>query len=285
MRLLHFSLPSDPRPRLGLLDPRGVIDVAQVVGAAGLAAPTDLAGALAQGAAALAPVHEAAHHFYDPQTLVLGPAVLAPEKIICIGLNYRNHAAETRQAPPAFPILFSKFNNALAGHRQPIALPAEAQQCDYEAELAVVIGRAAHAVDEASALDYVFGYCCANDLSARDWQFRTGQWLLGKTPDHFLPLGPHLVTADEIPDPQALTLSCRVNGERRQHANTADMIFPVARLIAYISHHLTLQPGDVIVTGTPEGVALGMAQPRWLQPGDVIAVEISGLGRLENHIV
>jgi 2-keto-4-pentenoate hydratase/2-oxohepta-3-ene-1,7-dioic acid hydratase in catechol pathway len=177
--------------------------------------------------------------------------------------------------------LFSKFNNTLAAARQPVKLPEVATQYDYEVELGVVIGKRAAMVTEETALDYVLGYCTANDLSARDLQMRTSQWLLGKSLDGFCPVGPYLVTRDEVADPQKLELHTWVNGQERQNSNTADMIFSVAEVISYTSRYMTLDPGDLIITGTPEGVILGMPQPRtWLKAGDEVAVEVQGLGRL-----
>jgi len=217
----------------------------------------------------------------DPASVTLGPCVVAPRKIICIGLNYRRHAAEARMAIPETPILFSKFDNTLIGHGAVVTIPAVTAQADYEIELATVIGRIATAVSPSSALDHVLGYATANDLSARDLQFQTSQWLLGKSLDGFLPIGPDLVTADEVPDPQALGLRTWLNGELRQDSSTADMIFPVADLVAYVSTYMTLVPGDVILTGTPEGVIAGRPDPVWLADGDVVTVEIDGLGRLE----
>lgn len=216
--------------------------------------------------------------------LRLAPCVPFPQKIICIGLNYKGHAAETGAQIPPQPVLFSKFNNALAGCGEPVQLPGPMTRYDYEAELVVVIGARAKNVPVETALDLVLGYCNGNDLSCRDLQFLTGQWLLGKTLDGFMPLGPYLVTADEIPDPQQLAIRCWVNGELRQSSNTGDMVFSVAELISYISRYMTLLPGDIISTGTPEGVVLGMkevsgARP-WLKPGDTVVVEVEGLGRL-----
>ncbi|MCS6828419.1 MAG: fumarylacetoacetate hydrolase family protein [Caldilinea sp.] len=218
----------------------------------------------------------------DETTLRFAPALINPGKIICVGLNYRRHAAESGLPVPSTPVLFSKFNNSLAAHREAIPLPSTAHQYDYEVELAVVIGRRTRHVSVDEALGCVFGYCTANDLSARDLQTRTGQWLLGKTLDKFLPLGPYLITADEVSDPQNLSLKCWVNGELRQNSNTADMIFSVAEIISYISRYFTLEPGDVICTGTPEGVILGMAEKVWLCSGDEVTVEVEGLGRLTN---
>ena len=222
--------------------------------------------------------------FLDEATLDLGPCVPDPGKIICVGLNYRKHAEESNMAIPETPILFNKYNNTLAGHGDDIPLPDDSEQVDYEAELAIVIGREAKKVSKDEALNYVFGYCNANDLSARDLQFRSNQWLLGKCLDGFCPLGPYLVTADEISDPNALQIRCTVNGEVRQNSNTSDMIFHCDEIISYVSHYMTLSPGDVILTGTPEGVVLGYPESErvWLKDGDEMTVEIEKLGALTN---
>ena len=217
--------------------------------------------------------------------LRLGPCAPSPSKIICIGLNYRRHAEETGAQVPDAPILFSKFSNSLAACGEEIPLPAVAERYDYEAELGVVIGRSARNVDEAQALDFVWGYCNCNDFSARDLQFRSTQWLLGKSLDRFLPLGPYLVSAGEVGDPQTLRVQCSVNGAPRQDSSTADMVFGVAELVSYISKHWTLEPGDVIATGTPEGVAQGRPDKPWLRPGDEVVVEVGDLGRLTNRLV
>ncbi|MDZ4763013.1 MAG: fumarylacetoacetate hydrolase family protein, partial [Chloroflexota bacterium] len=203
---------------------------------------------------------------------------------ICVGLNYRRHAIETGAAIPTTPILFSKFNNALAAPGEVVPIPRTAEQTDYEAELVVVIGRRAKYVSEADALDHVLGYCNGNDVSARDLQLRTSQWLLGKTPDKFMPIGPYLMTADEAGDPANLRVRGWLNGEPRQDSNTADMIFSVAQVISYASQYMTLEPGDIITTGTPEGVILGMKDKVWLKPGDEYIVEIGNLGRLVNRM-
>ncbi|MFD1957289.1 fumarylacetoacetate hydrolase family protein [Paenibacillus thailandensis] len=222
----------------------------------------------------------------EEESLSFEPCVTRPNKIVCVGLNYRKHAEETNAAIPSVPILFNKFNNALAGHRHDIPLPKVSSEVDYEAELAIVIGKTAKNVDKANALDYIFGYCCANDLSARDLQTRTPQWMLGKTCDKFAPLGPYLVTADEVGDPNALEIRCSVNGETRQSSNTSDMIFRCDEIVSYISQHMTLVPGDIILTGTPEGVVLGLpeAQRVYLKAGDVVTVEIEKLGALTNRM-
>ena len=233
----------------------------------------------------LSPTVERARTRRPEAELELAPCLPAIGKIICVGLNYRRHAMETGAQIPEVPILFSKFANSLAAHGQDIPIPSETTQADYEVELGVVIGRRAQHVAEGQALDYVAGYCVANDLSARDLQMRTSQWMLGKTLDGFLPLGPYLVSADEVPDPQTLGLRTFVNGQKRQDSNTSDMVFSVAEIVSYTSRYMTLDPWDLIITGTPEGVILGMPEPRpWLQPGDELALEVDGLGRLENRL-
>lgn len=220
--------------------------------------------------------------------LAWGPCVPGTGKIVCVGLNYRRHAEETGAEVPSSPILFNKFGNAIAAHGDSIAWPSGVtSELDYEAELAIIIGREAKNVAVEDALDYVFGYCCANDLSARDLQRRTSQWMLGKSLDGFCPVGPYLVTADEVGDPNVLGISCSVNGGLRQQSNTSDMIFRCDEIVSYISRHMTLQPGDLILTGTPEGVALGMPPETraYLKDGDQVTVSIDRLGSLSNRIV
>lgn len=213
------------------------------------------------------------------------PCITRPQKIIMLGFNYRQHAAETATQIPAAPVLFNKYNNSLGGHRAPVRIPPVAKKIDYEVELLVVMGKTAREVSEAEALDCVFGYATGNDLSARDLQFRDGkgsQFMLGKTSDGFLPAGPYLVGADLVGDPQKLAVECRVNGEKRQSGTTADMIFSCAQVISYCSKVFTLQPGDLISTGTPEGVIVGMPEDRqvWLKAGDEIACSVEKLGEL-----
>ena len=217
--------------------------------------------------------------------IALTAPLLNPGKILCVGLNYQLHVDESQENVMETPVLFSKFNNAIAWPDEAVPLPSNAEQYDYEVELAVVIGKQARYVHQENALDYVFGYCNANDLSARDLQFRTPQWLLGKTPDKFLPLGPYIATADEIADPQKLAICCWMNGELRQSSHTSKMIFPIAQIISYVSQYMTLEPGDIICTGTPAGVILGMDEKIWLQPGDQVVVEVENLGRLSNTFV
>ncbi|MGH7126991.1 MAG: fumarylacetoacetate hydrolase family protein [Planctomycetaceae bacterium] len=210
-----------------------------------------------------------------------------PGKILCIGLNYRDHAEESGAEVPAEPVVFSKFSQCVIGPEQPIVLPSVARQVDYEAELVVVIGRAAKNVPEAAAMQHVAGYMNGHDVSARDWQIGRpgGQWLLGKTPDTFAPTGPHLVTADEIPDPENLRIQLRLNGETMQDSRTREFIFGIGRLIAHVTQLVTLHPGDLIFTGTPPGVGMARKPPVFLKPGDTVEVEIEGLGVLQNPVV
>lgn len=231
-------------------------------------------------------LEENSNYYLDRFSLKYGPAIDNTEKIICIGLNYQKHADESNMPAPEHPILFSKFNNSLSAHRERVVIPKEATKVDYEAELAIVIGKEAKDVSEEEALDYVFGYSCANDLSERTLQFRSGQWLLGKSLDGFCPVGPYIVTKDEVDDPNKLRISCRVNDERRQDSNTNDMIFNCQQIISYTSKYMTLKPGDIILTGTPEGVAMGHeGEKPWLKAGDEVGVEIEQLGRLTTRLV
>lgn len=225
--------------------------------------------------------------FIEDSQISWGPCVTKPHKIICVGLNYRKHADETNAPYPEVPILFNKFDNTLTGHQSAIPIPTVTKQLDYEVELGIVIGEKIKNVKEENALDHVFGYCTVNDLSARDLQMKTQQWLLGKTCDKFSPVGPYLVTADEIENPNNLALKTYVNGDIRQNSNTADMIFNCAEIISYISQHMTLEPGDLILTGTPEGVVFGYPaeQQKYIQQGDEVTVEIEKLGSLTNYFV
>jgi acylpyruvate hydrolase len=217
---------------------------------------------------------------------IAGPDLLAPVpnpgKLICIGLNYRDHAAEAEMATPAEPVVFAKLSNTVNGPYRPIRIPRATEQIDYEGELGVVLGQTCKGVKEAEALDYVAGYLAVNDVSARDVQHRNGQWVLGKSPDGFAPMGPALVTADEVGDPQQLDLRTRIGDEVVQSANTREMIFPVAHLISFISEFVTLEPGDVIATGTPSGVGGAQEPPRWLRAGETVRVEFPRLGALAN---
>jgi 2-keto-4-pentenoate hydratase/2-oxohepta-3-ene-1,7-dioic acid hydratase in catechol pathway len=226
--------------------------------------------------------------FVKEDGIEYGPIVVHPEKIVCVGLNYRKHAQEIGAPIPKAPVLFSKFNVALNHHKGTIKLPVEvAKKFDYECELVMVIGKEARNVSEVDALSYVAGYCTGNDFTARDLQLETGgQWLIGKTPDQFAPLGPYMVTADQI-NPDNLKLETRVNGEMRQSSNTSDFIFNSKQMISYISRHITLRPGDIIFTGTPEGVIQGKPKDQqiWLKAGDKIACGLEKLGELTFELV
>jgi 2-keto-4-pentenoate hydratase/2-oxohepta-3-ene-1,7-dioic acid hydratase in catechol pathway len=275
---------------LGLRTDRGILDVAAAEQEFRAGAPTTIsavfegrgdAGVLRQ----LADRARAAgdKHLIAEGKVPFGPCVTHPEKIVCIGLNYRKHAAETGNPVPKEPILFNKFNTALNWCGGTIAVSKEpAQQFDYEAELVVVIGRTARNVSEADAPNYIFGFATGNDFTARDLQRRSSQWMLGKTCDGFAPVGPWLVTADQV-DGDNLKIECKVNGQVRQSSSTSDMVFNTKQLVSYISKHMTLKPGDIIYTGTPEGVISGYPKDKqvWLKAGDRIETTIEKLGTLD----
>ena len=208
-----------------------------------------------------------------------------PGKIVCVGLNYRDHAEEQGTALPEAPLLFAKWQNTLIGPGDPIVIPPVVTKCDYEAELGVVIGERIRDVSAENALEAVAGYVCVNDVSARDLQFADGQWTRGKSPDTFCPVGPALVSRDEIPDPQALPIRAILNGATVQESTTANMIFGVADVIAYVTRTITLEPGDLIATGTPAGVGAFRDPPLFMKPGDEITIEIEGVGSLTNPVV
>lgn len=280
MKLIHFLYQN--RPSVGILCKGGILDVTsavnsmeQLVSTGEQALPLLLE--LCEAGGELIPLDERIEYL---------PVLTHPEKILCVGLNYKAHSAEVQTDLPEYPLLFSKFNNALAGHRQDIPLPTQGTQFDYEAELVIVLGRRAKDVPVEQALSYVFGYTVGNDLSIRDLQFRSGQYLIGKSADKFAPTGPFLVTADEI-DPTGLYISCRVNGELRQYSNTRDMVFSCAQIIHYASTLMTLEPGDMIFTGTPGGVIAGKPENEriWLKSGDLVECGIDGLGVLVNRMV
>lgn len=219
------------------------------------------------------------------EAVELGPPVPDPEKIICLGLNYADHAAETKMEIPKYPILFPKYRNSLTGPYSPIVLPHFSTKIDYEAELAVVIGQTCKDVSERDALNYVAGYTIMNDVTARDWQARSSQWMPGKAIDTFAPMGPGIVPASELPDPQKLRVITRVNGQVLQDSNTELMVFSVARSIEYISTFMTLVPGDIISTGTPAGVGFTRKPPIYLRREDIVEVEIEHIGRIANKVV
>ena len=216
----------------------------------------------------------------------LGPCVGAGGKLVCIGLNYRHHAEEAGQPIPEEPVIFMKATSSLSGPDDPVIIPRGSEKTDWEVELAFVIGKEARYVEQADWADYVAGYCVCNDVSERAFQLEsTGQWVKGKSADTFAPLGPWMVTRDEIPDPQALDLWLEVDGRRHQNGNTRTMIFPVAELVAYVTRFMSLQPGDVISTGTPPGVGLGYKPPIFLEPGQVMRLGIEGLGEQRQELV
>ncbi|MCO5413411.1 MULTISPECIES: ureidoglycolate lyase [Ralstonia] len=272
MKLLRFGPNGQEKP--GLLDATGTLrDLSGIV--------DDIAGNVLSDAF-LAKLREV-----DPTTLPavsgqprIGPCVGRVGKFVCIGLNYADHAAESGLPVPAEPVVFNKWTSAICGPNDDIEIPRGSVKTDWEVELGVVIGKAAKYVDEANALDYVAGYCIVNDVSEREWQIeRGGQWDKGKGFDTFGPLGPWLVTRDEVPDPQALDLWLEVDGHRYQNGNTRTMVFGVAQLVAYLSRCMSLQPGDVISTGTPPGVGLGIKpSPVYLKPGQTVRLGIAGLG-------
>lgn len=235
----------------------------------------------ALGQAGTVPAAKAAFRATD---LLLGPPIPDPDKIVCLGLNYRSHAEEIGFSIPTVPILFAKFRNALTGPASPIFLPDLSQEIDFEGELAVVIRKQCKNISSEEALECVAGYMVLNDVSARDLQFRSGQWLSGKTLDSFAPCGPALVI-NEITDPQDINISTRINGQVFQQDNTRNMIFSVAESIAYISRLMTLEPGDIIATGTPEGVGFKRNPPVFLHAGDLVEVEIEGIGALRNPVI
>jgi 2-keto-4-pentenoate hydratase/2-oxohepta-3-ene-1,7-dioic acid hydratase in catechol pathway len=224
---------------------------------------------------------------HDPAHAKLLAPVPDPRKIVCIGLNYRDHAAESGVPVPTEPILFSKYPTSLIGHGAQIVLPSCSHEVDYEAELVVVIGRKGRHIARDRALEYVGGYAVGHDVSARDWQLNKPgkQWMAGKTFDTFAPVGPELVTPDEVPDPQNLGIRLRLNGQTMQDSSTNQLVFGVAELIAYLSQIFTVEPGDLIFTGTPPGVGMARKPPVWLTPGDRVEVQIDRLGTLHNTVI
>ena len=244
----------------------------------------DLAATAGTATAAAAAATAGAAAVVAPADVRYAPPVLRPGKIICVGLNYADHIAESKAKPPERIVLFAKFPSCLIGHGDPIRYPAITTQLDYEGELAVVVGRQASHVPAGQALDYVGGYTVINDVSARDLQFSEPQWIRGKALDTFAPLGPVLLDAAAAPPVAEMRLRTLVNGDVRQDASCGQMITAVPELIAYISAGITLEPGDIIATGTPSGVALGMNPPAYLEPGDKVSIEITGIGELVNTV-
>jgi 2-keto-4-pentenoate hydratase/2-oxohepta-3-ene-1,7-dioic acid hydratase in catechol pathway len=276
--LLRYGPAGEEKP--GLLDAEGTIrdlsaHVTDIDGA--VLAPEKLAELAALDTAALPAVSG------DPR---LGPPVAGVGKLLCIGLNYRDHAEETGMAIPEEPILFMKATTSIVGPNDDVMLPKGSKKGDWETELGVVIGSRARYVDEANALDYVAGYCVFNDVSERHFQLEgTGQWVKGKSADTFAPFGPYMVTRDEVPDPQDLDMWLEVDGKRYQDGSTRTMIFAVANLVSYVSRYMTLEPGDIIPTGTPPGVGVGQKPPVFLKPGNVMRLGIAGLGEQQQRVV
>lgn len=293
--LTLLTLRKGGRDVLAAKTAQGILDVPQAASLLGLSAPGTLDDMLqreegpsveAVVAAALASA-KAKPAFVPEAGIEYGPLVSRPEKIVCVGLNYLKHAQETGSPVPKYPVLFNKFNGALNRHNGTIKLPTHlATNFDYEVELVIVMGRHASAVSEADALSYVAGYATGNDFTARELQNdRGGQWMVGKAIDQFAPIGPYLVTADQV-DPDRLKIELRVNGEQRQSSNTSDLIFGCRKMVSYISNYFALKPGDVIFTGTPEGVIVGMkGEKKWLTRGDKIACSLEKLGELRFELV
>ncbi|MBS1850097.1 MAG: fumarylacetoacetate hydrolase family protein [Acidobacteria bacterium] len=219
-----------------------------------------------------------------PESQIKIGVPFAPRNVLCIGLNYKDHAEESNTPLPERPVVFAKLTSAIIAHGEAIVLPPDTKEVDYEAEFAVVIGRRCRGVSPKDALDYVAGYTCLNDVSARDFQRGDGQWVRAKSQDTFGPMGPYVVTSEDVPDPQKLPIRCLVNGQKLQDSNTDKMIFGVRELIAFISRGITLEPGDVISTGTPHGVGFARKPPVFLKAGDEVVVEIDGIGRLSNPV-
>ena len=283
MRLVTF------RTAAGTVAP-GVMDGGAAVVELASAGFPDAISVIAGGAEARARVEAwarnapAGSRFALDSVKLLAP-VPRPPKIVCVGLNYADHAREAKLETPKVPTIFAKFPTAASGPGDPIVLPKVSRQPDYEAEFAFVIGRGGRHVPRDRWREHVFGYMNFNDVSARDYQTATSQWMMGKTFDTFAPMGPWLVSADEIPDPHALDISLTLNGETMQRSNTRNLIFGVGELVEFLSSVFTLEPGDVVSTGTPAGVGFARQPPRYLRPGDEVVVEVQGLGRLSNPVV
>ncbi len=291
MKLAYFATKGSRTPRVGVLTGSGLVDIAERARSTGSTSTwlrddlqiLDLIDAWPEPQAELSRLVDGATAIAEKEVEFLPP--VKPGKMLAIGRNYLDHAAEGGSAPPPAPLIFMKLPNSLTAHESPIVLPTITEQVDYEAELAVVIGKRAKRVNESDALAHVFGYTLVNDVSARDLQFGDGQWIRGKGLDTFAPMGPYITTRDEIADVQSLRIEGRLNGQTMQSSNTSFMIFKVAYLVSYISQGITLEPGDVIATGTPEGVGIFRKPPVLLKPGDTFEVEIEGLGILRNQVV
>ncbi len=273
MKLATFSLPGSA-PQVGL------VEGDQVRPLTGFA---DMKAAIAAGAAALAT--SAAGDPVPLSSVKLHAPVPNPGKLICIGLNYRDHAIESNMPIPTIPVVFNKFPDTVIAPGEDVIIPKNTEKPDYEAELAFIMSPAPKHLTEANAMDYVFGYTIVNDVSARDFQLQTSQWIMGKTFPTFCPMGPWIVTADEIADPHNLRIGLRIDGETVQDSNTRELIFNIPQLVAHLSQVITFAPGDVVSTGTPPGVGMGRKPPRWLKAGETMTVFIEGIGELTNSCV
>lgn len=285
MKLMMFST-AGSAPRLGVQTDTGIVDVAAV----DAKLPSSIMAVIAGGdaaksavAAAAARAPASAVHALSSVTVAL--PIAQPPKFICVGLNYLEHAKEGGHPPPTYPSFFNRFDSSLVAHGAPVIRPKISDQLDYECELTIVVGKGGRHIPEARALDHVFGYTIFNDVSVRDFQRKTTQWLAGKNFDGTGPLGPVVVTADALPPGATpLRITTRVSGKTMQDSNTSDMIFPVARIVTLLSEFMTLEPGDMIATGTPQGVAHARKPPAWMKAGDVVEIEIEGIGVLSNPI-
>ncbi|MFZ0630552.1 MAG: fumarylacetoacetate hydrolase family protein [Acidobacteriaceae bacterium] len=278
MKLVCFAFFSDPTPRPGLLIGDEIVDLTP------LGVP-DTVSAIAVGSTALRQALEMPDTSRIARNGVrLFAPIPRPPRIFCVGLNYRDHAIESKMEIPKVPTIFLKLPSAVIGPEETVRIPTLTQQADYEVELALIIGKAGRDIPKGSWHEHVFGYTILNDVSARDVQLATSQWTLGKSFDTFCPIGPAIVTQDEIPDPHALDIRLSIGGEVLQHSNTRELIFKAPDLIAYLSSITPLEPGDIISTGTPAGVGLGRKPQRWLQPGETMVAEVEGLGQLINPV-
>ena len=272
--------------QLGIKTDKGIIHVKKTAAKNHVVCPHTMKDVIEKGISSLNVLLDKELILLDESEVQFAPVIFNHEKILGVGFNYQSHQEETRMAKQDYPTIFSKFNNALAAHNEDIKTIEYSTKYDYEVELVIMMGKEANNVSEENALDYVFAYTVGNDVSARDLQTRTTQWLMGKTFDGFAPIGPYCVTSDSI-DPSNLSITTKVNGELRQNGHTSDLIFDCKYIVSYLSKYMTLKPGDIIFTGTPSGVILGYPEDKkvWLKAGDVMEVSIEGIGTLINKLV
>jgi len=278
MKLLSFKTAQGAS--YGAVTSKGIVDLKRFIGNQ----YPDLKALIAGGGFAEAAKHLGGAADYQQSDITFLPVITNPDKIVCVGLNYQDHVVETGRDNTEQPAIFLRVADSQVGHRQPILRPRESKNLDFEAEIAVIIGKSGRRIPQQDAWSYVAGYSCYNDGSVRDWQRHTVQWTAGKNFAATGGFGPWMVTADEIPPNTKMTLSCRLNGERMQHATTEQMIFKIPKIIEYVSAWTTLLPGDVLVTGTPGGVGARRTPPLWMKPGDKVEIEIDKVGILENSI-